>query len=87
MGSAFDICETCFKENENDNFRSSYFIDNSNTSAPQTLIDIKVNAKNFVVQRTKSVFCNHCWYIDSHGQNGLWLLLTVDALLQHYPMY
>ena len=56
MGSAFDICETCFKENENDNFRSSYFIDNSNTSAPQTLIDIKVNAKNFVVQRTKSVF-------------------------------
>ena len=50
------ICESCIKERENNNLRGSYFINDSNTTAPQTLIDIKVNAKNFVVQRTKNVF-------------------------------
>ena len=56
MGSAFDlVCESCVKEREN-NLRNSYFINESSSTPPQALIDIKVNAKNFVVQRTKNVF-------------------------------
>ena len=50
------ICESCIKERENNNLRGSYFINESSSTPPQALIDIKVNAKNFVVQRTKNVF-------------------------------
>ena len=56
MGSAMDIvCGGCAKENFNTTKRNSYFINESDTSAPKSVINIKVNAKNFIVQRTKNI--------------------------------
>ena len=53
MGSAMDIvCGSCAKDL---NPRDSYFIQESDNQAPKAVIDIKVNAKNFIIQRTKSV--------------------------------
>ena len=48
------VCGGCAKENFDK--RGSYFINESNTAAPEAVIDIKVNARNFIVQRTKNVF-------------------------------
>ena len=56
MGSAMDIvCGGCAKEDFNTTKRNSYFINESDTSAPKSVINIKVNAKNFIVQRTKNI--------------------------------
>ena len=47
------VCGGCAKDEFNK--RDSYFVKQSDTSAPKTVIDIKVNAKNFIVQRTKNI--------------------------------
>ena len=49
------VCGGCAKENFNTTKRNSYFINESDTSAPKSVINIKVNAKNFIVQRTKNI--------------------------------
>ena len=52
MGSAIDIvCGGCQKEF---NPRDSYFIQESDNQAPKAVIEIKVNAKNFITQRSKN---------------------------------
>ena len=57
MGTAFEmVCASCSKDNNNQNLRSSYFIQDSDNTAPQTLIDVKVNARNFIVQSTRNVY-------------------------------
>ena len=49
------VCGSCVK-NERDQRRNSYFINDTDTSAPQSILDIKVNARNFVVQRNTNVY-------------------------------
>ena len=54
MGNAIAIvCGGCTKEDYNK--RDSYFVNESDTSAPKAVIDIKVNARNFIVQRNANV--------------------------------
>ena len=54
MGNAMAIvCDGCTKENFGK--RDSYFVNESDNSAPKALIDIKVNARNFVVQRNTNI--------------------------------
>jgi calcium-dependent protein kinase len=56
MGTAMNsVCASCMK-NERDKRRESYFISETDTSAPQSIMDIKVNARNFVVQRNVNVY-------------------------------
>ena len=46
------FCGSCVKKGDNkDKRRSSYFINGTDTSAPQSILDIKVNAGNFVIER------------------------------------
>ena len=47
------VCGGCEKDELHK--RDSYFVKQSDTSAPKTVIDIKVNAKNFIIQRTKNI--------------------------------
>ena len=55
MGSTMDaFCGGCVKNegsSNKDKRRGSYFINESDTSAPQSILDIKVNARNFVIER------------------------------------
>ena len=53
MGSTLDaFCGSCVKkERRNEKRRGSYFINETDTSAPQSILDIKVDASNFVVER------------------------------------
>ena len=53
MGSTMDaFCGGCAKkDNPKDKRRSSYFINETDTSAPQSILDIKVNARNFIIER------------------------------------
>ena len=53
MGSTLDaFCGSCVKkERRNEKRRGSYFINETDTSAPQSILDIKVDARNFVVER------------------------------------
>jgi calcium-dependent protein kinase len=54
MGTAFNaVCGRCIKEEDNNN---NYFINETDTGTPKTVIDIKVDAKNFIVQRTNNVY-------------------------------
>ena len=56
MGSAIEIvCGSCSKDNEG-NMRGSYFIKETDITAPQSLIDVKVNTSNFIVQSNRDVF-------------------------------
>ena len=58
MGSAMNaVCGSCVKRDEatERQRRGSYFINDTDTSAPQSILDIKVNARNFVVQRSTKV--------------------------------
>ena len=46
------FCGSCVKKGDNkDKRRSSYFINETDTSAPYSILDIKVNAGNFVIER------------------------------------
>ena len=46
------FCGSCVKKGDNkDKRRSSYFINETDTSATQSILDIKVNAGNFVIER------------------------------------
>ena len=46
------FCGSCVKKGDNkDKRRSSYFINETDTSAPQSILDIKVNSGNFVIER------------------------------------
>jgi calcium-dependent protein kinase len=57
MGTALNyICATCIDKINNQQRVENYFINETDTSAPQSLVDIKINAKNFVTQRTKSFY-------------------------------
>jgi calcium-dependent protein kinase len=57
MGTALNyICATCIDKINNQQSVENYFINETDTSAPQSLVDIKINAKNFVTQRTKSFY-------------------------------
>ena len=51
------VCDSCVKRDEatERQRRNSYFINDTDTSAPQSILDIKVNARNFVVQRNTKV--------------------------------
>ena len=54
MGSAMDYCVQCSKKEESSssgNKRRGSFIKESDTSAPQSVLDIKINARNFVIER------------------------------------
>ena len=53
-----DICVECSKKEEynNGNKRRGSFIKESDISAPQSLIDIKINTKNFVIERKNTNF-------------------------------
>ena len=44
------------KEEEQNNIRGSYFIEDLGTNIPKAVIDLKVSSKNFIIQRTKNVF-------------------------------
>ena len=55
MGNFLNItCGECIKDNYGK--RDSYFINETDKSAPKNVIDIKVNTGNFIIQRTKSLF-------------------------------
>ena len=54
MGGTMDaFCGSCVKKDnhKDDKRRGSYFINETDTSAPQSILDIKVNARNFVIER------------------------------------
>ena len=55
MGNAISIvCGGCNKQDFNK--RDSYFVNDTDTSAPRAVIDIKVNTSNFIVQRNTNIF-------------------------------
>ena len=60
MGSTMDaFCGSCAKKEERpkEKRRGSYFINETDTSAPQSILDIKVDTSNFVVgRRNTNVF-------------------------------
>ena len=62
MGSTMDaFCGSCAKKEERpkEKRRGSYFINETDTSAPQSILDIKVDTSNFVVGRKNTnVFDN-----------------------------
>ena len=49
------ICDACEDKNKEEN-GENYFINESDTSAPQSIVDIKINQKNFIIQRKKNFF-------------------------------
>ena len=51
-----NFCSGCRKEENQNIKRGSYFIEDLGTNIPKTVIDLKVNSKNFIIQRTKNVF-------------------------------
>jgi calcium-dependent protein kinase len=56
MGTAIEIvCGSCSKNGEQ-NMRGSYFIQESDITAPKSLIDVKVSTSNFIVQSNRNVF-------------------------------
>ena len=57
MGTALNyICATCIDRINNQQRIEDYYINETDTNAPQSLVDIKINTKNFVIQRTKSFY-------------------------------
>ena len=57
MGTALNyICANCIDKINNQQRVENFYINETNTSAPQSLVDIKINTKNFVTQRTKSFY-------------------------------
>ena len=57
MGTAFNfICCNDEKKEDNEEKTQNYFINETDTSAPQSLVDIKINSKNFVIKRKKNFF-------------------------------
>ena len=49
------ICDVCDDKNKEEN-GENYFINETDTSAPQSIMDIKISSKNFIIQRKKSFF-------------------------------
>ena len=58
MGTAMNmICNVCKDDkNKEEEGTSNYFINETDTSAPQSIMDIKINQKNFVVRRKKNIY-------------------------------
>ena len=55
MGTALNlICNAC--EANRGNKTEEYYVNESDTSAPQSIMDIKINQKNFVIKRNKSLY-------------------------------
>ena len=61
MGTAMNlICSVCSDKTNKDERPGNYFINETDTSAPQSLMEIKISSKNFVVLRqNKNIFCLH----------------------------
>ena len=58
MGTAMNmICNVCKDDkNKEEEGTGNYFINETDTSAPQSIMDIKINQKNFVVRRKKNIY-------------------------------
>ena len=51
------ICNVCKDDkNKEEEGTGNYFINETDTSAPQSIMDIKINQKNFVVRRKKNIY-------------------------------
>jgi len=51
------ICGECSDENKREEQqKDNYYIKESSVSFPQTMMDLKISAKNFVIQRTKNIW-------------------------------
>jgi calcium-dependent protein kinase len=57
MGTAINLicCECTDKPNNNEN-KDNYFINETDTSAPQTIMDIKIDAKNFIKKSNNNFY-------------------------------
>ena len=64
------FCGSCVKKEANDKRRSSYFINETDTSAPQSILDIKINARNFVIQRKNTNFGDVYEKIEKLGEGA-----------------
>ena len=51
-----NFCNGCRKEENQNNIRGSYFIEDLGAKTPKTVIDIKLSSKDFIVQRTNNVY-------------------------------
>ena len=57
MGGVLEnFCDGCRKEEDQNNIRGSYFIQDLGTNIPKAVMDLKVSTKNLIIQRTKNVF-------------------------------
>ena len=57
MGTALDyVCSSCVDKQNKEDKVENYFISESDASAPQSLMDIKINTKNFVVRRKNNFY-------------------------------
>ena len=57
MGTAINlICCECSDKPNNNEKKDNYFINETDTSAPQTIMDIKIDAKNFIRKSRKNFY-------------------------------
>jgi calcium-dependent protein kinase len=57
MGTALNLfCDVCTDKTNKDDRKGAYYINETDTSAPQSLMDIKISSKNFVVLRQNHFF-------------------------------
>jgi len=57
MGGVLEnFCDGCRKEEDQNNIRGSYFIQDLGTNIPKAVMDLKVSTKNLIIQRIKNVF-------------------------------
>ena len=50
------VCGVCVDKLNKDDKKDNYFINETDTSAPQSIIDMKINTKNFVIKRKNNFF-------------------------------
>ena len=72
MGATMDaFCGSCVKKDDNrSKRRSSYFINETDTSAPQSILDIKISARNFVMERKNTTFGDVYQKIEKLGEGA-----------------
>ena len=54
MGTAFNLI--CCEDKTNNEEKRDYFITETDTSAPQSIVDIKIDSKNFIQRRKTNFF-------------------------------
>ena len=65
------FCGSCVKKDDNrSKRRSSYFINETDTSAPQSILDIKISARNFVMERKNTNFGDVYQKIEKLGEGA-----------------